>query len=449
MVMKSKHRIIESRPVAGLIPAARNARTHSRQQIGKIARSIKAYGFTNPVLVDQAGNVLAGHGRLAAARHLAMAEVPCLVIDGMTDAEKRAYLIADNKIAQDAGWDMEILSSELADLMTLDFDVELTGFDQPEVDSLLVAADEASPVPTEPEDEHPEPDIENVVTTLGDTWLLGRHLLACGDAKDGGQVAKLLGGSKVDVVFVDPPYNVPIRGHVSGLGRTVHREFVEASGEMSQPEFTAFLETSFANIASNCRDGAIAYVCMDWRHLEEALAAGKKVFSELKNICVWSKTNGGMGAFYRSQHEMVLVFKVGSAAHTNNFGLGDKGRYRTKVWTYPGVNSFKAGRMDELSLHPTVKPVALVADALRDVSDRGQTVLDTFGGSSTTLIAAEKTGRKARLMEIDPAYCDVIIRRWQHLTGKQAVHVENAKDFETLEAERLPSEANRGRGIAQ
>lgn len=447
--MKNVDRKIESRPVDGLVPAAKNARTHSKRQVGKIARSIKAYGFTNPVLVDQAGNVLAGHGRLAAAKHLGMNEVPCLVINGMTDAEKRAYLITDNKIAEDAGWDLEILSSELAELIALDFDVTLTGYDQPEVDSLLVAAEEASPAPAGPEDEHPEPDLDNVVTNPGDTWRLGRHLLACADAKDAQQVEKLLGGSKVDVVFVDPPYNVPIRGHVSGLGRTVHREFVEASGEMSQAEFTAFLEASFANLASNCRDGAIAYVCMDWRHLEEALAAGKKAFSELKNICVWSKTNGGMGTFYRSQHEMVLVFKVGSAAHTNNFGLGDKGRYRTNVWTYPGVNTFKAGRMDELALHPTVKPVALVADALRDVSDRGQLVLDTFGGSGTTLVAAEKTGRKARLIEIDPAYCDVIIRRWQRLTGRQAVHVENGKDFETVEAERARRESNPGWGRAQ
>lgn len=447
--MTSVERRVESRPIASLFPARKNARTHSRRQVEQIARSIQAYGFTNPVLVDETGNVLAGHGRLAAARLLGLGEVPCLRIDGMTDAEKRAYLLADNKLAEKAGWDMEVLSSELAELIALDFDVTLSGFDQPEVDSLLAAAEEASTTPSGPEDDHPGPDLDNVVTIAGDTWRLGRHVLACGDAKDGDQVARLLDGSKVDVVFVDPPYNVPINGHVSGLGRTVHREFVEASGELSQAEFTDFLETSFRNIALNCRDGAIAYVCMDWRHLEEALAAGKKVFRELKNICVWSKTNGGMGAFYRSQHEMVLVFKVGDAPHTNNFGLGDKGRYRTNVWTYPGVNAFKAGRMDELSLHPTVKPVALVADALRDVSDRGQLVLDTFGGSGTTLIAAEKTGRSARLMEIDPAYCDVIIRRWQDLTGKQAMHASSGSAFETLEAERARQAANPGWGSAR
>jgi DNA modification methylase len=271
------------------------------------------------------------------------------------------------------------------------------------------------------------------VTQLGDLWILGRHALICDDAKDPTAIELLMAGRQADMIFTDPPYNTKIQGHVSGLGRTQHREFVEASGEMSPDQFIQFLAQTLALAANACRDGAIAFVCMDWRHLGEVLVAGKSAFSELKNMCVWTKTNGGMGTFYRSQHEMVLVFKIGTAAHTNTFGLGDKGRYRTNVWSYPGVNTFKSERMVELASHPTVKPVALVADAIRDVSHRGQVVLDVFGGSGTTLIAAEKTGRCARLIEIDPIYCDVIIRRWQKLTGKKACLARTDETFETIE----------------
>lgn len=420
-----------------LKPTARNARTHSRKQILQIARSMDRFGFTSPILIDEYDGVLAGHGRLEAAKERGMETVPCLRVSNLSDAQKRAYLIADNKLAQNAGWDLEILAGELGSLIELDFDVCVTGFEEAEVDLLLDAAAEASPRPAGPEDEHPEPPPpESAVTRPCDQWLLGRHALICGDAKDPEVLARLMDGRHADMVFTDPPYNVPISGHVSGLGRTRHREFAEASGEMSPAEFTAFLRASFENLERACKNGAIVFTCMDWRHLREAIAAGDAVFTELKNLCVWRKSNGGMGAFYRSQHEMVLVWKVGDLAHTNNFGLGDKGRYRTNVWAYPGVNSFRAGRMEELALHPTVKPVALVADAIRDVSNRGQVVLDLFGGSGTTLIAAEKTGRLARLLEIDPGYCDVIVRRWERLTGKEATLTETGETFEAVEARR-------------
>jgi len=244
----------------------------------------------------------------------------------------------------------------------------------------------------------------------------------------------------VDAVFTDPPYNVPIDGHVSGLGATKHREFAFASGEMSKDAFTEFLTITLGHAAGACKDGAIAFVCMDWRHLGELLVAGEAVFSALKNICVWNKTNGGMGTFYRSKHEMVLVFKVGDAPHTNTFGLGDEGRYRTNVWDYAGVNTMKAGRMEELGMHPTVKPVALVADAILDVTRRRAVVLDPLGGSGTTLIAAEKTGRSARLVEFDPLYCDVIIRRYEDYTGKPAKLALTGEVFEDVaEARTLQS----------
>jgi DNA modification methylase len=424
--------------ISDLQAAPRNARTHSKRQIHQIGNSILRFGFTNPVLIDDARVIIAGHGRVAAARDIGLTEVPCLLLSSMTVADKRAYIIADNKLALNAGWDTEILASELQGLMASGFEIELTGFDFPEIDLIMTEAAEASAEPIGYEDEHPRP-ASQAITRLGDLWILGRHSLLCGDAKDQTSISQLMADGKADMVFCDPPYNVKIDGHVSGLGRTQHREFAEASGEMSKGEFTNFLNQSLSLAAGACRDGAIAYVCMDWRHLGEALAAGHEVFSELKNLCVWTKTNGGMGSFYRSQHEMVLVWKVGTAAHTNTFGLGDKGRYRTNVWSYPGVNTFKSERMEELNSHPTVKPVALVADAIRDVSNRGELVLDIFGGSGTTLIAAEKTGRRARLVELDPIYCDVTIRRWQKVTGKQAVLSGTGQTFESVKVARFSS----------
>ncbi|MBW0145782.1 site-specific DNA-methyltransferase [Sphingomicrobium clamense] len=413
---------VQMRSVSTIKPARRNARTHSKSQISQIARSIERFGFTNPVLLGDDDVIVAGHGRVEAARLLCIGDVPCLYLHGMSEADRRAYMLADNKLALKAGWDMEILALELGELQELDFEMDLTGFDLPEIDAILCEADAASTETVDASDDCPElPADKDVVSRLGDTWKLGRHMLVCGDAKDPEVIGRLMGGDRAAMVFTDPPYNVPITGHVCGMGKQKHREFAEASGEMTSSQFEEFLRVSFENLASACSDGAIIFTCMDWRHLREALGAGHAAFTELKNICVWSKTNGGMGTFYRSQHEMVLAWKVGKAPHTNNFGLGDKGRYRTNVWSYAGVNTFRAGRMDELASHPTVKPVALVADAIRDVSHRGQLVLDTFGGSGTTLVAAEKTGRVARLVEIDPVYCDVIIRRWQTLTGKNAV----------------------------
>jgi DNA modification methylase len=272
------------------------------------------------------------------------------------------------------------------------------------------------------------------VTRSGDVWVLGRHRLLCGDARNAEDYERLLQGRPADLVFTDPPYNVPIDGHVCGSGRIRHREFAMGVGEMSEREFTAFLEQTLGCAASVSRDGAIAFVCMDWRHLGELIAAGKAVFSEMKNLVVWNKTNGGQGAFYRSKHELIGVFKVGEAPHVNTFGLGESGRYRTNVWDYPGISSLGAGRDEALAMHPTVKPVALVADAIRDCSKRGETVLDPFGGSGTTLIAAETCGRAARLIEYDPLYCDVAVRRYQQLTGKQATLLDSGATFEAMEA---------------
>jgi DNA modification methylase len=429
-------RAIDERPIATLRPYAGNARTHSRRQIRQLADSISRFGFTNPVLVADDDTILAGHGRVEAAKLLGMTSVPTVCLSHLSAAERRAYVLADNKLALNAGWDQELLAIELQALVDLDFDVELTGFSLAEVDLVLDAAGERDVSgPPGPADLIP-PLPEAAFTRRGDLWQCGRHRLVCGDARDARDYAAVLGGDTVDLIFTDPPYNVPIDGHVCGLGRVRHREFAMGAGEMSETAFTAFLTETLGAAAKTCHDGAIAYVCMDWRHMGELLAAGKQVFSELKNLCVWNKTNGGMGAFYRSKHELVFVFKVGSAPHINSFGLGETGRYRTNVWDYAGISSLGPNRDAELAMHPTVKPVALVADAIRDCSKRGNIVLDPFGGSGTTLIAAEQVGRSARLLEYDPAYCDTIVRRWQALTGKHATLAQTGERFEDVEEQR-------------
>jgi DNA modification methylase len=410
---------VEVLPLALLMPYPRNARTHSKKQVRQIAASIERFGFTNPVLIDRENTILAGHGRVAAAKLLGMDEVPCLRLERMSAAEKRAYILADNKLALNAGYDEEILAEELKDLLALDldFDIGLTGFSIPEIDSLIEGLS-----PEEPG--APEEDIipgdGPVRCRPGDLWQLGPHRLICGNALDPVTVATLMEGERARMVFTDPPYNVPVQGHVGGSGAIKHREFAMAAGEMTVTEFTAFLRTAFQRLVEASLDGSIHFVCMDWRHMGEMLAAGEGVYAELKNLIVWAKDNGGMGTFYRSRHELIFAFKNGTAPHINSFELGQHGRYRTNVWTYRGVNTLRAGRMEELALHPTVKPVQMIADAIKDVSQRGALVLDLFGGSGSTLIAAHKTGRRAHLCELDPVYCDRIIARWEAYAKDEA-----------------------------
>jgi DNA modification methylase len=425
---------IEQTPINAFRPRDRNARTHSKSQIRQIRESILRFGFNNPILIDDDGHIIAGHGRVEAAKGLNITTVPAVRLSHLNETEKRAYVIADNRLAEKAGWDPEILAIELQGLIDIGFDVELTGFETPEIDLILEEFHDVSRQSLTPDDQIPDPTSGPTISRLNDLWLLGAHRLLCGDARSAAAYAKLLGGQTADMVFTDPPYNVRIDGHVSGLGRVRHSEFAMASGEMTEPDFTSFLATTLGLTAKASRDGALQYVCMDWRHLAEILSAGRKAYDQLLNLCVWNKDNGGMGSFYRSKHELVFVFKVGNATHINNVELGRHGRNRTNVWDYAGVNTFRAGRLDDLTMHPTVKPVALVADAIKDASRRSDLVLDPFAGSGTTIIAAEKTGRRAHAMEIDPKYVDVIIRRWQALTGKEAVLEATTTSFEdTLE----------------
>ncbi len=374
--------------------------------------------------------ILAGHGRTAAAERLGWTRVPTIQIKHLSEAQKRAYIIADNQLATKAGWDNEILQIELQGLIDLHFDLRLTGFEGGEIDFILGDRFKGGT----DEDALPPLQLGTEVSKAGDVWHIGEHRLICADATDPASYKTVLNREKARFVFTDAPYNVPIDGHVSGLGRVRHREFKMASGEMSPEQFTAFLRSIFVLLALNTVDGAIHCVFMDWRHIGEMIEAGASVFTELKNVCVWVKPNGGMGSFYRSRHELIFIWKNGHKPHVNNFELGQFGRSRTNVWEYDGVNSFRTGRDDELAMHPTCKPVELIADAIKDCSRRNDIVLDPFGGSGSTLIACHKTGRRARLIEIDPLYCDVTVRRWQECSGCVAFHEQSGLSFAELEA---------------
>jgi DNA modification methylase len=431
-------RRVEIIEVSRLTAYKGNARTHSKKQIQQIADSIGRFGFLNPILIDDAGQIIAGHGRAEAAKLLGITAVPAVRISHLSEAEKRAYILADNRLAEKAGWDREILAIEMQGLIDLDFEVELTGFSTADVDIVLDDAAEAQGGPPAPEDKVPDaPAAAAAVSRPGDLWVLGSHHLLCGNALDAVAYQTLMAGEVAEMVFTDPPYNVPIDGHVSGHGRFRHREFAMACGEMSEGDFTAFLRTVFEHLVGASKDGAIHFICMDWRHMAEMLAAGRAVYSDLKNLVIWNKTNAGMGSFYRSKHELVFAWKVGAGSHINNFELGQHGRHRTNVWDYAGVNTMRRDRLWELAMHPTVKPVAMVADAIKDCSRHKGIILDPFMGSGTTLVSAERTGRRARGIELDAAYVDVAIQRWQSYTGKPATLVATGQTFEEIVEQRL------------
>ena len=429
---------VERRPIGALALRRNNPRTHSAKQIAQIAASIEAFGFTTPILIDKTNTVVAGHGRLRAARKLGLETVPTIRLDHLRPEQARALVLADNRLAELSGWDRDLLAIEFQELeaLDLDFDLEITGFETAEIDLMIegggLDAQEADPADTSDGLDLSAPP----VTQPGDLWEIGPHRLLCANALERSSYSRLLGRKKARVVFTDPPFNVPIAGHVSGLGRKRHAEFAMASGEMSEVEFTAFLERALAHHAAFSVDGAIHFVCMDWRHGGELLAASRSVYSGLKNVCAWVKTNAGMGSFYRSQHEFVYVFKVGSALHVNNIELGRHGRNRTNVWRYAGANTFGPDRDEALALHPTVKPVRLVADALLDCSRRGDRVLDGFAGSSTTLLAAERTGCIGYGLELEPRYVDASLRRLRTHAGLEARHAETGRSFEQIETDR-------------
>jgi DNA modification methylase len=417
----------------------KNPRRHTRRQIRQIARSIETFGFNVPLLTRANGELVAGHGRWLAAKELGLREVPTICLEHLTAAQARAFMIADNRLTENSVWDERLLAEQLKELseLELDFSLEVTGFEMGEIDLRIegLAAEPRSEV--DPADAVLPISAEPPVSRAGDVWQLGHHRVFCGSALDAAAYEALMKGKRSAMVFTDPPYNVLIEGHASGLGAIHHRDFAMACGEMDEAQYTEFLTRACALLARHSMDGAIHFVCMDWRHMGELLAAGRQAYGELKNLCVWVKDNAGMGSLYRSQHELVLVFKNGHGPHRNNVQLGQFGRHRSNVWRYPGVNSFRR-QTDEgnlLALHPTVKPVAMVADAILDCSARGDVVLDAFLGSGSTLIAAERVGRICHGLEIDPAYVDTIVRRWQAHTGDKARHSGTGLSFDDIAAD--------------
>ena len=419
-----------------LKPRPSNPRTHTRRQIKQIAASITEFGFINPVLIDGSDGIVAGHARVAAAVSLGMTDVPTVRVDHLSPTQIRAYVIADNRLAEKAGWDPTLLALELHELSVQpDLDVTVTGFEMAEIDLIVgdAAAQYSDEADTIPEIDRSKPP----VSQLGDCWQIGTHYLLCGDALKAESYENLLGRKRAQTIFTDPPYNVRIEGNVSGLGKARHREFAMASGEMSQREFTNFLRRALTHLVDFSIDGSIHFICMDWRHMRELTDAAHDTYTELKNICVWSKTNAGMGSLYRSAHEFIFVYKNGRAKHVNNVELGRFGRSRTNVWKYSGMSSFGKERDASLAGHPTPKPLALVSDAVLDCSKRGGIILDAFAGSGTTLLAAEKTGRLGYGIELDPHYCDLIIKRFEEVYGLEAVHVASDLSFETVRTQRM------------
>jgi DNA modification methylase len=420
---------IERRPIESLKPNPRHARKHSSRQLSLLQANIREFGELHPILLDEEHVVIDGHARLLAYQELGFTDVAVVVVAHLSPEQKRLLAISSNRLAEQGEWDLTRLSIELQELVKVDdLEIDLTGFDMVEIDQIILKGSVDAEIAEE--EAVALPDVDSpAVTQTGDVWQLGEHLLLCGNSLEQASYDTVLRGERAQMVATDPPYNVPIDGHVSGLGRVKHREFAMASAEMSDEEFAKFLLTFLTLCASNSEPAAIIYSFMDWRHIEPLLTASRQAALEFKNLCVWVKTNGGMGTFYRSQHELVAVLKNGPGKHRNNFGLGQK-RYRTNVWQAPGVNTFRAGRMKDLEAHPTCKPISLYADMMLDCSTRNGTVLDPFAGSGTVFLAAEKIGRVARGIELDPHYCDVIIGRWQEATGKQALHVASQSTFD-------------------
>ncbi|MEA4967456.1 MAG: DNA methyltransferase [Bacteroidaceae bacterium] len=407
-----------------------NPKVHNNKQVEQIINSIKAFNFNNPILIDEKNEIIAGHGRLLAAHHLQMGTVPVIRLTHLTEAQKRAYRIADNKLTENGAWDINLLTLEFSELekLDLDFELDLTGFDNIEIDNLLHPV-----IPDSKLNNIPFINNDEIISKQGDIWQLGKHLIICGNSLEEKTYTDLMGSKQADMIFTDPPYNVKIDGHVCGGGKTKHKEFAMASGEMSDDEFTKFLIQNFTLLKKFSVSGSLHYICMDWRHVEQISKAGH-VYDEFKNICVWNKTNAGMGSFYRSKHELIFLYKNGTAPHKNNVALGSHGRYRTNVWDYAGVNAF--GKNKELiKLHPTVKPVELIWDAILDASSKGDIILDSFLGSGSTLIAAEKSKRICYGIELEPLYIDTAIRRWESLTGQNAVR-QDGKTYSELLAEK-------------
>ncbi|KKC26106.1 hypothetical protein WP12_10475 [Sphingomonas sp. SRS2] len=418
---------------------ARNPREHPQKQLHMLAQAVSATRILNPLMLDEHGSLLAGHARLEVARMLGLKHVPVIRAAKLTEAQKRTFILSDNQIATQAHWNDHLLAVELKEIGELDFDfsIEATGFEHAEIDIRI----ESLKAPSDPSSEDCDAAdlvptaLPQTVTRLGEVWVHGAHRIICGDSLEAATYVSLMQGKLADFVMQDAPYNVSVTKHVSGLGKIQHREFAVASGELSKPEFASFLSNQFKLATDHCRPGAVFASFMDWRSIAPLIMAGEGIGLELINLCVWGKTNASMGSLWRSQHELIAMFKKPGPSVTNNIQLGKFGRYRTNLWIAPGANSFGNDRK-ELADHPTPKNVALIADAIRDVTHRGDLVLDNFLGSGTTAIACERTGRVARCIELDPVYVDVAVRRLEAFSGLSARLEATGQTFAEVMAER-------------
>jgi hypothetical protein len=423
---------IEYRATTSLTPYAQNARKHPRAQIKIIAKSLEKFGWTNPILLGPDGGVICGHGRLEAALSLGMLTVPTISLEHLSENDRRAYIIADNAIAEKSGWAKRTLAGELTGLLEIGYNLEFTGLDNLVIDTLLAFDDQDG---TNADDVELPTDEVLPICRLGDVWGIGVQLLYVGDARDEQCYVSLLGDELAQMTITDPPYGCP-GSMISGGGQVVHGDFVMGSGAEPLPELARILfKPVFEQIAKYSQDGAIGYVFTDWRAAPHMLGAAEACFQETKQLIVWAKTNGGQGAFYRSAHELIYAFKIRAGTHINNFGLGKGGRYRTNVWTYPGANVFRKGRMEDLKDHPTVKNKKMIADAILDCSSPGGIILDPFLGSGTTLCAAARTGRRGRGIELDPRYADIVLKRVAAETGE--VPTLAGETFAEVRARRL------------
>jgi len=422
------------RDIEHLQPDSKNPRVHSEKQIQQVARSIEAFGFNVPFLIDREGKVIAGHGRLAACKLLGINQVPTIRLDHLTEEQIRAFMIADNRLTENAGWDDRLLGQQLKALseIKLDFSLEATGFEMGEIDVMIDGL--ASPFEAEAADTLPKLRSAVPITKPGDLWLLGRNRVICGDALADRSYQRLMDDRLAAAVFTDPPYTDPIDAYVTGFGKVHHAELVNASVETTEAEFTEFLSKAFTNLTIASAPGAIYCLCVDWRHLEELLAAAEQTYTELRNVCVWVQDSGGQGSLYRSQYELIFVFESGKTKHRNDVESGQYGRDRTNIWQNPRVNSqCRKAKEPNLRPHSSVKPVAMVVEALRDCTAHDEIVLDAFLGSGTTLVAAEQIGRICYAIELDPSYVDLAVRRWQAYTGDTAKHALSKRSFRDLE----------------
>ena len=421
----------------------KHPRIHKIRQIHALAKSIQSFGFNVPIAIDREGWVVSGHARLEAAKRLGLEQVPVIYLEHLSKEQIKAFTIADNRLTEMSSWDDTLLAIQLKELASveLNFDLEAIGFTMGEIDLRIENLENDN----ESLDTIPEAIDGPCISRPGDLWLLDKHRLLCGNAQSANDFDLLMDSGLAGMVITDPPYNVKIQGHVGGKGKIHHKEFQMASGEMSEDEFTTFLKVTFELLVQHSKDGSVHTVFIDWRHLPEMLVAGRAHYSDLLNLCVWVKNQAGMGSLYRSQHELAMIYRNGKTSHRNNVQLGRFGRHRTNVWNYGGIQTMRHGEEgDLLALHPTVKPIQMLADNILDCSMVNDIILDPFLGSGTTLLACTRVRRRCYGMELDPKYMDTAIRRWQRMTGMDAIDAVTGRTF--TQRETIVNEVNSEKG---